>query len=166
MQVNCSKCSEPIAPTDVIDSSKGRLSHVTCARPRTLTIDERTLLFAYCAGHVVAQCLPCGLSFRIAELAADPLGGDRAYRCPRCRKALTENVRTHLYGCAMLPSEVRLRAQAVREAAQHLVKQSHELHDTSDRLMREAEALLFERQRALREAMSRRTGQSLRNPPS
>jgi len=67
-------------------------------------------------------------------------------------------------------------AQAVREAAQHLVKhmeaaqhlvkQSQQLHDTSDRLIREAEALLFERQRALREVMSRRTDQSLRNRPS
>ena len=166
MQVKCSKCSDPIAPTDVIESSKGRLSHANCARPRTLTMDERTLLFVYCAGHVIAQCLRCGLSFRIAELAADPLGGGRGYQCPRCRKALTENVRAHLYGCAMLPAEVRLRAQAVREAAQHLVKQSQQLHDTSDRLMQEAEALLFERQRALREVMSRRTGQSLSNPSS
>ena len=166
MQVQCSKCSQLIALSDIIESAEGRLSHVNCARPRTLTIDERTLLFVYSGDHVVAQCLACGLSFRIAELGADPLGGDRAYQCPRCRKALTENVRTHVYGCARLPSEVRLMAQAVREAARHLVKQSQELHDTSDRLMREAEALLFERQRALREAMSRRTGQSLRNPPS
>src|SRR2546428_3641548 len=50
------------------------------------------------------------------ELAADPLGG-RTNICPRCRKDLTENVRTHLYGCAKLPAEVRLRAQALREAA-------------------------------------------------
>src|SRR5262245_4576947 len=166
MQVQCSKCSQLIALSDIIESAEGRLSHVNCARPRTLTIDERTLLFVYCGDHVVAQCLACGLSFRIAELGADPLGGDRAYQCPRCRKALTENVRTHVYGCARLPNEVRLMAQAVREAAQHLVKQSQQLHDTSDRLIREAEALLFERQRALREVMSRRTDQSLRSPPS
>ena len=176
MQVQCSKCSQLIALSDIIESADGRLSHVNCARPRTLTIDERTLLFVYCGDHVVAQCLACGLSFRIAELGADPLGGDRAYQCPRCRKALTENVRTHVYGCARLPSEVRRMAQAVREAAQHLVKhmeaaqhlvkQSQQLHDTSDRLIREAEALLFERQRALREVMSRRTDQSLRSPPS
>jgi len=120
-------------------------------------MDERSLLFVYCTGHVVAQCLSCGLSFRIAELAADPLGGDRAYQCPRCRKALTENVRTHLYGCARLPSEVRLRAQAVREAAQRLVKESQQIHDRSNVLIVEAEAALFERQRALREAMSKRT---------
>ena len=156
MQVQCSKCLQLIALTDIIESSEGRLSHANCAQPRTLTTDERILLFVYCTGHVVAQCLPCGLSFRIAGLAADPLGGDRAYQCPRCRKALTENVRTHLYGCATLPSVVRLRAQAVREAAQRLVKETQQLRDRSDVLIREAEAALFERQRALREAMSRR----------
>jgi len=166
MQVQCSKCSQLIALSDIIESAEGRLSHVNCARPRTLTIDERTLLFVYCGDHVVAQCLACGLSFRVAELGADPLGGDRAYQCPRCRKALTENVRTHVYGCARLPSEVRLMAQAVRQAAQHLVKQSQQARDRADVLIREAEALLFERQRALREVMSRRTDQRLRNRPS
>jgi len=45
----------------------------------------------------------------------------------------------------------------VREAAQHLVKESQQLRDRSDVLIREAEAALFERQRALREAMSKRT---------
>src|SRR5262245_2877799 len=157
MQVQCSKCLQLIALSDIVDSSGGRLSHVNCTRPRTLTMDERTLLFVYCTDHVVAQCLSCGLSFRLAELAADPLGGGRAYQCARCRKGLTENVRTHLYGCTMLPSEVRLRAQAVRKAAQHLVKESQQVRDRSDVLIREAEAALFRSQRALREAMSRRT---------
>ena len=64
--------------------------------------------------------------------------------CPRCRKDLIENVRGHLSGCATLPSEVRLRAQAVREAAQRLVKHSQELRDNADVLIREAEAALFE----------------------
>jgi len=157
MQVQCSKCFRSIALSDIVEFSEGRLSHVNCARPRTLAMDERTLLFVYCANHVVAQCLACGLNFRIGELAADPLGGSRAYQCPRCRKALTENVRTHVYGCARLPSEVRLMAQAVRQAAQHLVKQSQQARDRADVLIREAEALLFERQRALREVMSKRT---------
>ena len=157
MQVQCSKCFQSIALSDIVKSSEGRLSHVNRARPRTLTMDERTLLFVYCTDHVVAQCLACGLSFRVAELAADPLGGNRAYQCPRCRKALTEYVRTHVYGCARLPAEVRLMAQAVRQAAQHLVKQSQQARDRADVLIREAEALLFERQRALREVMSKRT---------
>jgi len=56
--------------------------------------------------------------------------------------------------------------QELREAAQHLVTESQQLRDTSDVLIREAEAMLFEKQRALRKVMSRRTDQSLRNRPS
>ena len=97
-------------------------------RQRSLTPNERQLLFVYCSGHVVAQCLPCGLSFRLMELAADPLGG-RANVCPRCRRDLTENVRTHLYSCMNLPREVLLRAREVREAAERLVKQSQQAID-------------------------------------
>jgi hypothetical protein len=51
---------------------------------------------------------------------------------------------------------VRRRAKEVREPAQHLVKESQQLRDRSDVLIREAETRLFERQRALRDAMSRR----------
>src|SRR5215831_10743669 len=148
MQVKCTKCSEPIALSDVIESSDGRLSHMDCQRPRMLTAEERALLFVYCFG--------CDLRFRMAELAADALGGGTNL-CPRCRKDLTQSARGHVYGCAMLPAEVRLKAQAVREAAQHLVKESQQLRDRSDVLIREAEAALFERQRALREVMARRT---------
>jgi len=49
----------------------------------------------------------------------------------------------------MLPEELRRRAQAVREAAQSLTKESRELRDISDVLIREAEAALH----ALRETM-------------
>jgi len=153
MQVQCSKCSEPITLSDAIESSRGRLSHVDCSRPGMLTTEENALLFAYCYGHAVAYC--CDLSFRLAELAAD--AGGRTNLCPRCHRDLTQVARAHLYGCAMLPSEVRLRAQAVREAARRLVKQSHQLRDSSDVLIREAEAALFESHRALRETMSKRT---------
>jgi len=156
MQVKCSKCSEPIALSDVIESSDGRLSHIDCARPRMLTAEERALLFVYCSGHASAYCLDCDLRFRMTELAADALG-NRTNLCPRCRKDLTQSARGHVYICAMLPAEVRLKAQAVREAAQNLVKESQQLRDRCDVLIREAEAALFERQRALREVMARRT---------
>jgi len=49
----------------------------------------------------------------------------------------------------MLPVAVRRRAQAAREAAQRLVKQSHQLSDAADVLLREAEAALY----ALRDTM-------------
>jgi hypothetical protein len=153
MQVNCSKCSEPIGLSDVIESSDGRLSHMDCKHPRILTAEERALLFNYCYGHAVAYCLGCDLRFRLAELAADALG-DHTRLCPRCRSDLTQNARAHVYGCAMLPGEVRLRAQAVREAAQGLLKASQQLRDRSAVLIREAEAALFASQRALREAMA------------
>jgi len=153
MQVKCSKCSEPITLSDAIESSHGRLSHIDCTRPGMMTTEESDLLFAYCYAHPVAYCLGCDLRFRLAELAA--VGG-RTNLCPRCRRDLTQGARAHVYGCAMLPSDVRLTAQAVREAAQRLVKESQQLRDTSVVLIREAEAALFESQRDLREVMSKR----------
>ena len=156
MQVNCAKCSQPIALTDIIESHDGHLSHVDCKRPHVLTPEERALVFLYCSGHVVARCPACDISCRYTELAADILGGGRTNMCPRCRRDLTEAVRAHLFRCAMLPSEVRRRTQVVREAAQRLVKATQQVSDRSDVLIREAEIALFEKQRALREAMSRR----------
>jgi len=155
MQVNCTKCSRSITLTDIIESNNGRLSHIDCGRPQALTPEERALVFVYCAGHIVAYCAPCNEKYGFTQLASDLLGG-RTNMCPRCRCDLTEQVRAHLFGCVMLPSEVRLRARAVREAAQHLVKESQQLRDASDVLIREAEALLFERLRSLREVMARR----------
>src|SRR5262245_28582064 len=81
MQVSCSKCSQPIALTDVIESHNGLLSHVDCQRPKVLTPEERALVFLYCSGHVVARCLPCDASFRYTELAADIVGGSRTNMC-------------------------------------------------------------------------------------
>jgi hypothetical protein len=157
MQVNCAKCSQPITLTDIIESHNGRLSHIDCKRPQVLTPEERALVFVYCSGHVVARCPACDISFRYTELAADILGGSRTNMCPRCRRDLTEAVRAHLFRCARVPSDIQLRAQAVREAVQHLVKKSQQARGRSDVLIREAEATVFESQRALREAMSRRT---------
>src|SRR5215470_200338 len=94
MQVKCTKCSEPIALSDVIESSDGRLSHMECQRPRMLTAEERALLFVYCFGHAAAYCLDCDLRFRMAELAADALGS-RTNLCPRCRRDLTQSARAH-----------------------------------------------------------------------
>lgn len=157
MQVTCSKCSRPISVNDVIQSSNGRLQHLDCARSKGLTSEERALLFAYCSEHVVARCLSCDLDFRLTQLAADLFDG-RTNLCPRCRADLTENVRGHAFSCVTLPSEVRQRAQDVRDAAQRLIRRSQQSMDRSDVLIREAEALLHERQQALRAAMARRAG--------
>ena len=155
MQVNCMKCSQPIALTDIFESYDGRLSHVDCKRPYVLTPEEKALIFGYCSGHVVARCAACDISYRYTELAADIFGGSRTNVCPRCHQDLTEAIRAHLFCCAMLPSEVRTRARAVREAAQRLVKQTQELRDNADVLIREAEAALFESQQALGAAVRR-----------
>jgi hypothetical protein len=128
-----------------------------------LTVEERALLSDYCYGHAVAYCLGCDLRFRLAELVTDPLGG-RTNLCARCRRDLTPSARGHVYGCVMVPVDVRLIANAVREAAQRLLKQSQQLPDASGRLIRKAEGALFAKQRALREVMLRRTAQSRRNP--
>src|SRR5262245_12402941 len=156
MQVNCAKCDGPIVLNDIIESNNGFLSHIDCKRHKVLTPEERALVFVYCSGHVVARCPACDVSYRYNELAAEMVGGSRTNMCPRCRQDLTEAVRSHLFRCAMLPSEVRSRALALRAAAQHLVKQSQQARDKSDVLIREAEATLFEMQRALRATMSRR----------
>lgn len=156
MQVNCSKCSRPIAVTDVIELFEGHLAHVDCKRTQGLTPEERSVLFAFCSSHPVARCLPCAQYYRFTELAADILGGGRTNLCPRCRRDLTEGVRAHVFSCVTLPSELKQRAQNVRDAAQILIKRSQELSDSSRVLIREAEAHLLERQRALRAAMARR----------
>jgi len=55
----------------------------------------------------------------------------------------------------MLPIEIRSKAQALREAARHLVKESQQLRDASAVLILEAEAALKRRLDALREALNK-----------
>ena len=73
---------------------------------RPLSPDERALLFYYCLNHAVARCLGCARSYYLSELVADLLSG-RTHLCPPCRRDLTENVRSHVYGCTVMPEEVR-----------------------------------------------------------
>ena len=157
MQVKCSKCSRPIALTDVIESINGRLSHIDCHRPATLTSEERQLVFVYCSDHAVAECVACNASYRFMELASEMMGRSRTNLCPQCREDLTDSIRMHLYSCAMAPGEIRRRAHEVRAAAQLLIKESQQLHDTADVLLRRLEAALFAQQQLLRAAMEKRT---------
>jgi hypothetical protein len=62
-----------------------------------------------------------------------------------------------LYRCTMVPADVRLAAQAVRDTALRLVKRSQQLVDGEGFVIREAETALFASQKALRAAMTRRT---------
>ncbi len=138
----CPQCARALSPEDTIVFGHGLLGHLDCHRPRVLSAEERTLLFIYCRDHQVAECVRCTGKFRLREVASLDLLGIRSHGCPWCHTDLTDSIRAHLYGCAMLPVEVRRRAQAAREAARSLVKQSHQLSDAADVLLREAEAAL------------------------
>ena len=101
--------------------------------------------------------MSCGQTFRLDELLSG-LFGDTDL-CPRCRNDLTDSIRVHLYSCAMLPAEVRRRAQEIRAASQKLAKQSGQLHGQTDVLMREAEVALA----LLRDAMKQSASEALRH---
>ena len=150
----CLQCSRIISSQDTVERDGDRVVHLDCRRPRRLTREEQTLLYEYCWNHVVARCVSCARSFRQHQLSAG-LFGDDTDLCPRCGKDLTDAVRAHLYSCAMLPAEVRRRAQEIRAASQQLMKQSGELTDRADVVMREAEAL--------RDAMKRSAFEGLRH---
>src|SRR5262245_50353423 len=143
----CPRCSRVLSPEDTIERDGDRVVHVDCLQPRRLTGEERVALFQYCWDHAVAECAPCSRIFRQEELLAS-LFGDSMDRCPQCRMDMTDAIRAHLYSCAMLPATVRRRAQETSEATQRLVKQSNQLYDRADVLMREAEALCEELKRA------------------
>ena len=149
-QPKCPRCLQLLLSDDTVAVSRGRVVHVDCQRPRDLSREERILLFRYCWGHAVAKCPTCDQSFRQQQLGSDLLSR-RTHLCPRCRADLTESLRGHLSACAMLPEDVRRRAQEVRDAARRLVKQSQQLSDCADVLIREAEVAIA----ALRETMQR-----------
>jgi len=155
-QSKCPQCLQVISPDDSVRVRGRRVVHLDCQRPRHLTREERVLLFRYCWGHAVAKCPSCAQSLIRRQELASGLLDDRTHVCPRCRTDLTDSIRSHLYGCAMLPAEIRQRAQEARDAASRLVKKSQQLTDRADVLMREAEAAVA----ALRETMQR-TAQSV-----
>jgi hypothetical protein len=82
--------------------------------------------------------------------------GTRTNLCQWCKGDLTESIRSHLYGCTVLPAEVRRRAQEARDAARELVKKAHQLQDRADVLIREAEAAIQALQAAMRELPPKR----------
>jgi len=138
-QPKCPRCQAVFSPDDTVRLSGPTLVHFDCQRPRYLSREERILLFRYCWEHTVAKCPACDQSFRQHQLGGDLLA-HRSYLCPRCGADLTDGLRGHLYVCTMLPELVRLRAQEARDAARRLVKESDQLRDRADVLMREAEA--------------------------
>ena len=153
---SCPNCSRTISPDDTIVFGYGRLGHLDCRRPRLLSTEERTLLLIFCRDHQVAECVRCAGRFHLQEVASRDSFGVHTHRCPQCHTDLTDRLRAHLYGCAILPVEVRRRAQAAREAARSLVKHSAEQDVRSiAQLVAEAEAALYALRDTIRQAPTR-----------
>jgi hypothetical protein len=157
----CPHCSRMISPEDTIVFGRGLLGHLDCRRPRVLSAEERTLVVLYCQDHEVAECSTCARRFRLRELVSRDQFGVRLHACRWCHADLTDNVRAHLYGCEMLPAEVRRRAQVARDAARSLVKRSLELRDAADVAAREAEAAIHSLRETLRQTPTRSSGTKL-----
>ena len=109
------------------------------------------MLYVYCWDHNVAGCDTCEQRFRQDEIGSD-FYSIHGYRCSQCRTDLTERIRSHLAVCEALPEQLRRRVQVARETGQRLLKQSHQLVDRRDLLMREIEAI----RAALRETRTHR----------
>ncbi len=135
----CARCQQWVLVDDTVRFDGDQIVHLDCRRPRGLSQEERALLFQYCFDHAVAECTTCAQDFRQHELAADLLGS-RTHLCPRCRVDLTERVRHHLYGCAMLPGDIRWTVRAARAAAQRLLKVSHRVVEGTGGHSRETDA--------------------------
>src|SRR6059058_5244726 len=110
----CPQCSLTISPEDTLVFRFGILGHLDCRRPRVLSAEERTLLFVYCRDHQIAECARCTATFHLRQVASLDSFGIRTYGRRRCHTDLTESIRAHLYGCAMLPVAIRRGAQAAR----------------------------------------------------
>ena len=146
----CARCQQLVLGDDMVRFDGDQIVHLDCRRPRGLSHEERALLFKYCFDHAVAECTTCAQDFRQHELASDLLGS-RTHLCPRCRVDLTERVRHHLYGCAMLPADVRWTVRAARAAAQRLLKETDASVAADGALIQEGRSALD----ALRELMRR-----------
>lgn len=148
----CPRCSRWLASDETIAFDGHQIVHLDCHRPRDLTYEERALLFKFCWDHEVAKCQVCRKSFREQYLAAD-LFDHRTHLCPGCHSDLTASIREHLFACAVVPTEVRWRAEDARDAARKLIKQRYLLLEQVDALTRQATSAIA----ALRDAMNRLT---------
>ncbi len=152
----CTACGLAVSSEDSVTVDNGRLFHVDCNRPRTLSAEERLLLATYCWDHAVAGCAACERAYRVPELISVLVKGQTHY-CPFCHRDLIESVRAHLYECTMLPPLVRRRAREARETARRLVKRSHELTHAAEVLLRETEVAVKSLREAMRESPKRST---------
>jgi len=146
-QPKCGRCEQSIFANDAFSFDGDHIVHLDCGRPRTVSPEERALLFRHCFDHAVAECATCVQSYRQLELGSDLLS-NRVHLCPNCRADLTESVRAHLYSCVKLPEELRLRLLAARDAVGKLIQRS--ASEPADMLKREAEAAVSALRQTLR----------------
>jgi len=108
-----------------------------------LTPAERVLLFRACWNHPVARCEQCGRSYKLPDLAVDPLRR-LSHLCPLCRIDLTNAARQHLISCgaaARLDAQnVVAEARALCETSAMIRKDAQQARDTARLLRAEADA--------------------------
>jgi len=149
---HCRRGKQGLSTDDTIAFDVDHIIHLDCRRPHELNNEERALLFTFCWDHPVAQCGACYQSFRQHQLAAD-LFGHHSHLCPRCRTDLTANLREHLFACALVPTEVRWKAEDARNATRRLIRQHRQLSQQVAVLMRDVDSAIG----ALRDAIHRVT---------
>src|SRR5262245_30058208 len=146
----CWRCKRSISVNDAFSFEGDHIVHLDCGRPRTVSPEERALLFRHCFDHAVAKCATCVQGYRQLELGSD-LVNNRVHLCPNCGEDLNESVRAHLYSCAMLPEELQRRLHAAREAVGRLIERN--ASDSADVLKREAEAAIAALHKTMRRAI-------------
>lgn len=69
-QPKCRRCEQSISGSDAYSFDGDHLVHLDCGRPRTVSPEERALLFRHCFDHAVAECATCVQSHRQLELGS------------------------------------------------------------------------------------------------
>src|SRR5262245_22023388 len=118
-----------------------------------------------CGDHDVAYCPNCSQAYRLDDLRLEVRGLTRVFRCPWCRRNLTDAVANHLRFCPSsagpaAPDQLRVVAVSGRESSgwrwrivsleAQLLEESAVLNASLDEALEEGE------RRARRLLMSRR----------
>jgi hypothetical protein len=90
-----------------------------------LTPAEHRILFAYCADHPVARCIPCDAEYRPDQLASASFHG-LGHCCPTCRADLSSSAEEHLRTCTVINVQAAETQDRVRETGQ-LTRQSRKM---------------------------------------
>ena len=138
-ELKCPRCQQAITPHDTVESDSERVAHIDCRRPRSLGPEATVFVYAYCWDHSIAECAACAQSFLQSELISEPISVGKFF-CVHCRRDLTESVRAHLLSCSKIPEQLRERVREAIESSQKLLKESRQLLDHADVLIREIEA--------------------------